>query len=79
MLGTSARRSQGDDDLGHGPAKIDENGLTFGVRIEPHGPGRPGSSVAAEQPRGGRLRDAGRNMQRDLEKWLDAAPRLECD
>jgi glycogen debranching enzyme len=70
------------------PAQIDENGLTFGIRIGPHGEwsthlnvvtefGRLGASLARKEiddPKGLQLR-----MRRNLERWLDAAPRLECD
>jgi glycogen debranching enzyme len=59
-------------------AKFDKEGLTFRVRIEPHGSWSTqldvdtglSSTLAARAPR---------NMQRDVEKWIDAAPRLECD
>ena len=59
------------------PAKIDKTGLTFRVRLEPHGVWSTQVSVAAEQP--GAVVRSRRNMQRDLEKWLADAPRLECD
>jgi glycogen debranching enzyme len=59
------------------PAKIDKTGLTFRVRLEPHGVWSTQLRVAAEQPAAAvRSRP---NMQRDLEKWLEGAPRLECD
>ena len=68
------------------PARIDEKGLTFEVRIEPHGEWRTsldvliarlGPGQAAPGPRDpGRAR---RRMQRNLERWLASAPRLECD
>ena len=59
------------------PARIDKTGLTFRVRLEPHGVWSTELSVTADQPAAA-LRSR-RNMQRDLERWLDAAPRLECD
>jgi glycogen debranching enzyme len=59
------------------PAKIDKAGLTFRVRLEPHGIWSTQVSVAAEQPAA--VVRSRPNMQRDLDKWLDAAPRLECD
>jgi glycogen debranching enzyme len=59
------------------PAKIDKTGLTFRVRLEPHGVWSTQLSVTAEQPAA--VVRTRRNMQRDLEKWLDSAPRLECD
>jgi glycogen debranching enzyme len=60
------------------PAKIDGTALTFQIRLEPQGVWSTQLSVAAEQPAAGPVRSR-RNMQRDLDKWLDAAPRLECD
>ena len=59
------------------PAKIDKTGLTFRVRLEPHGVWSTELSVTADQPAAA-LRKR-RNMQRDLDRWLDSAPRLECD
>ena len=68
-------------------AKLDENGLTFKVRVEPHGSwstdldvvtaaGAGGNYVRPKYSRDGRARP---NMERSLERWLDDAPRLECD
>src|SRR4029079_15876960 len=59
------------------PAKIDKSGLTFRVRLEPHKTWSTRLSVTAEQPAA--VQRARRNMQRDLAKWLEGAPRLECD
>ena len=59
-------------------AKIDQEGLTFRIRIPPHGSWSTQLTVAAGLPSAVTGR-APRNMQRDLEKWLEAAPRLECD
>jgi glycogen debranching enzyme len=59
------------------PAKIDKTGLTFRVRLEPHGVWSTQLSVAAEQPAA--VVRSRPNMQRDLDKWLNAAPRLECE
>jgi glycogen debranching enzyme len=59
------------------PAKIDKTGLTFRVRLEPHGVWSTRLSVTADQPAA--VLRSRRNMQRDLERWLDDAPRLECD
>jgi glycogen debranching enzyme len=71
------------------PARIDEGGLTFDVRIEPGGSWTTELDVtttllASGQPRAlPKVRSVGRNakttMQADLARWLDAAPRLECD
>ena len=71
------------------PATIDEQGLRFKVTIEPHGRWEtelhvatgvdaPGQSVAIPKYGGGSRR-AKPNMERSLDKWLDEAPRLECD
>ena len=67
------------------PAKIDEDGLTFNVHIEPHGEWKTAldvvagglSSGAGEQ--GAQTRRARPDMQKNLDRWLAAAPRLECD
>jgi glycogen debranching enzyme len=59
------------------PAKVDKTGLTFRVHLEPQGVWSTGLNVAAEQPAAS-VRNR-RNMQRDLERWLEDAPRLECD
>ena len=69
------------------PAKVDEGGLTFAVRIEPHGQWTTdldvvtavlGSGETHERPKfahaHGRL-----NMEANLERWLRDAPTLECD
>jgi glycogen debranching enzyme len=59
------------------PARVDKAGLGFRVRLEPHGVWSTQLSVTADVPAAA-LRSR-RNMQRGLEKWLDGAPRLECD
>jgi glycogen debranching enzyme len=71
------------------PAAIDKEGLTFDVRIGPGGSWTTELDVtttllASGQPRAlPKVRSVGRNakttMQADLARWLDAAPRLECD
>jgi glycogen debranching enzyme len=69
-------------------AKVDGQGLTFNVRIEPHGSwttdldvvtstGAGGPSARPKYARG--AREARPNMERSLESWLEDAPRLECD
>jgi glycogen debranching enzyme len=58
-------------------AQIDRKGLTFKVRVDPHGEWTTDLVVAATSP--GMQERKGRNMRRDLEKWLEGAPRLECD
>lgn len=68
----------------------DESGLTFELQISPHGEWSTELDVAIElaKPdedgdRAGSLawqaRRPVRNMARNLEKWLQDAPRLECD
>jgi glycogen debranching enzyme len=71
------------------PSQIDEHGFTFNVAIEPHGrwstefevvtaiAGWGGRHRRAKYGRGDR--DARPNMERDLQRWLAGAPRLECD
>jgi glycogen debranching enzyme len=71
------------------PARIDEHGLTFEVRIEPHGRWSTDLRVepwlgslerltdAASRGRGGRI--VRPSMARGLEKWVEKAPRLQCD
>jgi glycogen debranching enzyme len=70
-------------------AVIDENGLSFGVTVPPHGQWRTELDVvamaglsdgSAPSPLGvrGPLR-VRRDMARGLEKWLRRAPGLECD
>jgi glycogen debranching enzyme len=71
------------------PARIDEGGLTFDVRIEPGGSWTTELDVTTTLLASGqsrelpKVRNIGRNakttMQADLARWLDAAPRLECD
>jgi glycogen debranching enzyme len=69
------------------PARIDKNGLTFKVRLEPHGEWTTEIDVAATLlsvgKRGGRPPLAQKrrreSMEGNLERWLADAPRLECD
>jgi glycogen debranching enzyme len=58
-------------------ARIDRKGLTFKVRVDPHGEWTTDLVVAATAP-GIQGREP-RNMRRDLDKWVEGAPRLECD
>jgi glycogen debranching enzyme len=67
------------------PARVDKKGLTFAISIESHG--RWGTQLdvrterlgpASGEPDGNAARRRPR-MQRNLERWLDQAPRLECD
>jgi glycogen debranching enzyme len=65
------------------PARFDKEGLTFKVRIEPHGSWSTALDVAVggngletiQEKVGGRKQ----TMARSLQKWLDEAPRLQCD
>ncbi len=63
-----------------GPVQIDEGGLTFAVRIEPHGSWSTDldvlTSLGIVAERQGRARP---DMARGLDKWLERAPQLECD
>ena len=64
-------------------ARVDESGLTFDVHLEPHGrwsteldvsvglAGGARFEMAVERPRG--------QLRRDLQRWIDQAPRLVCD
>ncbi len=71
------------------PARVDTSGLTFKVRVEPHGRWTTDLDVVTatdalgrrfERPKYGRgVRRARPNMEHDLERWLDNAPLLECD
>jgi glycogen debranching enzyme len=70
------------------PGELDEDGLTFSVHIEPHGKWTTDLDVVtAAGPGGPRVRPkyergkkrARPNMERSLERWLEEAPRLECD
>ena len=68
----------------------DEGGLTFQIQIEPHGTWSTELDVAIEllgasdstvqEPAlAWQARRPVTNMARNLERWLDDAPRLECD
>ncbi len=68
------------------PARVDRNGLTFKIRIEPHREWTTGLDVVTARVGAGQMRDAPRDpkravlrMQRNLARWLDEAPRVECD
>jgi glycogen debranching enzyme len=60
------------------PAKIDKEGLTFRARIEPHGSWSTDLNVLTGMTAGAAPRRP-ESMRRDLERWLETAPRLECD
>ncbi len=69
------------------PARVDKNGLTFKARIKPQGKWSTnldvvtavlGSGETHERPTFARPRGR-QNMERNLQRWLDDAPTLECD
>jgi glycogen debranching enzyme len=83
VRGTFARATQISSST---PAQVDEKGFTFKVRIEPHGawttafdvvPTVPGSGDASRVQNLRRTRRT--SMEADLARWLDQAPRVECD
>jgi glycogen debranching enzyme len=67
------------------PARVDKKGLTFQVRIAPHGKWSTQLDVVTERLGVGESSQveepakAQRRMRKGLERWLDEAPRLECD
>ena len=70
------------------PARLDTSGLTFRVRIEPHGSWTSDLDVVTAEGAGGSYalpkyaRGAKRarpSMELSLEKWVADAPQLECD
>jgi glycogen debranching enzyme len=71
------------------PADFDEHGLTFTVRVAPHGEWSTVVNVVTAvlgpgweltRPKYDREGSRARpNMEKDLERWLADAPRLECD
>ncbi|MGO9976867.1 MAG: glycogen debranching N-terminal domain-containing protein [Solirubrobacteraceae bacterium] len=68
------------------PAEIDNNGLTFRIQIGPHDEWRTRLDVItaglgaglAREASDGQKRSVAR-MRKNLERWIDEAPRLECD
>jgi glycogen debranching enzyme len=71
------------------PATFDEHGLTFTVRLEPHGSWTTDLDVVTSlsgvgrrmtQTKYGRSSHTAKpNMQKSLDEWIDEAPHLECD
>jgi glycogen debranching enzyme len=65
------------------PAKLDKDGLTFNVEIEPQGTWSTELQVSAElrgwEETGLVARRVRPNMEGELERWLAEAPSLECD
>ena len=69
------------------PARVDKQGLTFKMRIEPQGEWSTdldvvtavlGTGERHEQPKFARPRGR-QSMEANLKRWLDEAPTLECD
>jgi glycogen debranching enzyme len=64
-------------------ATFDENGLTFTIRIQPHGSWSTELHVVAGMGGLESARATGPRrrltMEQSLKRWLDAAPRLRCD
>jgi glycogen debranching enzyme len=66
-------------------ARVDKNGLSFKIRIGPHGKWSTQLDVVTEGlgiEEAERIEDPARShrqMRKSLERWLDQAPRLECD
>ena len=65
------------------PAKIDPNGLTFKVRVPAHGQWTTDLQVTTANAGWGANNAAPQkrrpSMARGLDKWIQKAPRLECD
>jgi glycogen debranching enzyme len=68
------------------PAKIDAGGLSFKIRVEPHGEWTTELDVVAilmpsQARRGDTMLTAGKShrMARGLDKWIKRAPRLKSD
>jgi glycogen debranching enzyme len=70
------------------PAKLDKGGLTFAAHIEPHDQWTTDLDVVTAASAGGTRgrpkytrgqKQARPNMARSLERWLQEAPKLECD
>jgi glycogen debranching enzyme len=63
------------------PGQVDESGFTFETRIEPHGEWKTELDVVTALPLSGETNGQSkrRSMESNLERWLEAAPRIECD
>src|SRR5689334_19507194 len=65
-------------------AKVDESGLTFDLKIPAHGEWTTELDVVAQIPGYGGLEAPStggrrRTMEANLDRWLEGAPRIECD
>jgi len=71
------------------PARFDEKGVSFDVQIEPHGEWKTSLDVVTAQLSSGSTHRQSKyagdgqtgksRMETNLERWLDTAPRIECD
>jgi glycogen debranching enzyme len=67
------------------PARLDKGGLTFKLQIEPHGEWRTALDVVTSglswspAKRSSRRQSAQPDMQKNLDRWLAHAPRLQSD
>jgi len=69
------------------PGRFDEHGITYQLRIEPHGQWKSELDVSTMRLAGLTQRQTKRGnggarrstMETNLERWLDDAPRVECD
>ena len=63
------------------PATVDEHGMTFDVRLEPHGSWTTELAVAVDTESTRPSVASGRRpgAAESLERWMAEAPRLECD
>jgi glycogen debranching enzyme len=67
------------------PARLDNGGLTFKLHIEPHGEWKTALDVVTSglswspTKRGTRRQRAQPDMQKNLDRWLEQAPRLQSD
>jgi glycogen debranching enzyme len=69
------------------PATVEETGLTFAVHLEPHGEWNTDIEVTVRLFPAGAEHEATapararrpESMERDLERWVADAPRVECD
>ncbi|HET9779202.1 MAG TPA: glycogen debranching N-terminal domain-containing protein [Propionibacteriaceae bacterium] len=70
------------------PSQLDQDGLTFHIQVAPHESWRTDLEVTISVPGAGReepfilawqSQRAATDMAQDLQRWLDEAPRLECE
>jgi glycogen debranching enzyme len=63
------------------PVRVDERGLTFRIRVQPHGAWQCEVDVTPSVPEGINMltRRSPQVMRRDLDRWLGSSPKVECD